>query len=98
MGINEKQESPGQWVVYILHCSDQSLYTGVTTDLNRRLKEHNEGAMGAKYTRARRPVTLAWFEQCDSRSSATIREAEIKKLDRDQKLELIGKRSRQNSS
>lgn len=91
MGIDKTQEGTEPWVVYILHCSDKSLYTGVTTDLDRRLKEHNEGALGAKYTRARRPVTLAWFEQCDSRSSATIREAEIKKLDREQKLELIRK-------
>jgi putative endonuclease len=91
MGIAKSEEEPGQWLVYMVQCNDKSLYTGVTTDLDRRLKEHNEGTLGAKYTRARRPVSLAWFEQCDSRSSATIREAEIKKLDRNQKLELIGK-------
>ncbi|MFV1996553.1 MAG: GIY-YIG nuclease family protein [Acidiferrobacterales bacterium] len=73
----------------MVQCRDKSLYTGVTTDLDRRMKEHNESALGAKYTRARRPVTLEWFEQCDSRSSAAIREAEIKKLDRDQKLQLV---------
>jgi putative endonuclease len=89
MGV--EQIGAEQWFVYILHCSDDSLYTGVTTDLDRRVTEHNESPLGAKYTRARRPVTLAWFEQCDSRSSAAIREAEIKKLDREQKLKLIRK-------
>ncbi len=91
MGIDKAQEDSGQWLVYMVHCNDNSLYTGVTTDLERRLKEHNEGTIGAKYTRARRPVTLAWYEQCESRSSAAIREAEIKKLDRAQKLQLIRK-------
>ena len=91
MGVDKLQEYSGRWIVYIVHCSDDSLYTGVTTDLNRRLKEHNESSMGAKYTRARRPVTLAWFEQCESRSNASTREAEIKKLDREQKLQLIKK-------
>ncbi len=89
MGIDKAQQGPGQWVVYMVHCVDNSLYTGVTTDLDRRLQEHNDGSIGAKYTRARRPVTLAWFERCDSRSSAVLREAEIKKLDRGQKLQLI---------
>ena len=91
MGIDKAQEDPGQWVVYMVHCNDNSLYTGVTTDLDRRLQEHNKGTIGAKYTRARRPVTLAWFERCNSRSSAAIREAEIKKLGRQQKLQLIRK-------
>jgi len=89
MGVVKAQEEPGQWLVYMVQCSDNSLYTGVTTDLDRRMKEHNESALGAKYTRARRPVTLAWIERCDSRSSAATREAEIKKLDRGQKLQLI---------
>jgi putative endonuclease len=77
------------WYVYMLYCDDGSLYTGITTDLMRRLSEHNDNKLGARYTRARRPVKLAWFEQCDSRSHASVREAEIKKLDRQQKSELI---------
>ncbi len=92
MGV--EKDDTGRWFVYMLQCSDDSLYTGVTTDIDRRLAEHNESPLGSKYTRARRPVTLTWFEQCDSRSSATIREAEIKNLDRAQKLELIRKKSR----
>ncbi len=91
MGINKEQSESEKWFVYLLHCSDNSLYTGITTDLDRRLKEHNESPLGSKYTRARRPVTLAWFEQCESRSGATIREAEIRKLDREQKLKLARK-------
>lgn len=77
------------WYVYMLYCDDGSLYTGITTDLTRRLAEHNDNKLGARYTRARRPVRLAWFEQCQSRSHASVREAEIKKLDRRQKTELI---------
>ncbi len=89
MGI--EKDDAGCWFVYMLQCSDNSLYTGVTTDLDRRLTEHNEDRKAAKYTRARRPVALVWSERCDSRSSASIREADIKKLDREQKLRLIGK-------
>lgn len=77
------------WFVYILSCGDGSLYTGITTDLRRRLDEHNDSKLGARYTRARRPVELLWFEQYDSRSNAAIREAEIKKLDRLQKIALV---------
>jgi len=79
----------GEWFVYMLYCGDGSLYTGITTDLQRRVSEHNEAKSGARYTKARRPVSLAWFEQCGSRSAASIREAEIKKLDRKQKALLI---------
>ena len=91
MGItlSEKNNQDTEWFVYMLYCGDGSLYTGVTTDLDRRLQEHNEGPLGAKYTRARRPVTIAWHEECESRSSAVIREAEIKKMNREQKLRLV---------
>lgn len=89
MGI--EKDDTGCWFVYMLQCSDDTLYTGVTTDLDRRLTEHNESPLGAKYTRARRPVELVWSEKCDSRSNATTREAEIRKLDRKQKLQLVGK-------
>jgi len=78
------------WFVYILHCQDNSLYTGVCTDLERRLNEHNHcNKKGARYTRPRRPVTMVYQEDCDDRSAACKREAAIKKLTRIQKLALI---------
>lgn len=79
------------WFVYVLRCADGSLYTGITTDITRRLAEHNgDGGLGARYTRNRRPVTLAYFEPADSRSHASRREAAIKRLDRAGKLALCG--------
>lgn len=75
--------------VYIALCGDQSLYTGYTTDLNRRLEEHNSGKKGARYTKAHRPVKLVHSERFGSASAAKIREAEIKKLPREEKLKLI---------
>ena len=77
------------WFVYILQCNDQTLYTGVTTDLDRRVEEHNSGSKGAKYTTARRPVKMVYSEQLDSRSSAQQREHQIKSLTRRQKQQLI---------
>lgn len=76
------------WYVYMLRCGDGSLYTGSTTDVARRLREHQIGT-GAKYTRSRPPVTLAYTEEAPDRSAALRREAAIKKLPRRQKLELI---------
>ena len=77
------------WIVYILECNDKTLYTGITTDLDRRVEEHNNSDKGAKYTAARRPVKVVYSEQLDSRSSATQREMQIKSLSRDQKQNLI---------
>ena len=78
------------WVVYILRCSDDSLYTGITKDLNRRLKEHNsDNTKAARYTRARRPVSLAYQENCQDRSHASQREHQLKQLSRQQKLLLL---------
>jgi putative endonuclease len=77
------------YFVYILHCSDGTYYTGITTDLQRRLEEHNHSAKGAKYTRARRPVTLVYSEKLDDKSSASKREYAIKKLSRMQKIALF---------
>lgn len=81
------------WYVYMLRCGDGSLYTGSTTDVERRLREHQEGT-GARYTRSRPPVTLAYAEEAPDRSAAQRREAAIKKLPRAQKLKLIGKGER----
>lgn len=76
------------WFVYILRCGDGSLYTGCTNDLPRRLEAHRSGR-GAKYTRSRLPVTLAYREAAADRSAALRREAAIKRLTRRQKLALI---------
>lgn len=84
-------ESDGRaaWFVYMLRCADSSLYTGITTDISRRLAEHNgEGEQGARYTRSRRPVVVAYSEAADSRATASRREAAIKRLTRAQKLKL----------
>jgi len=78
------------YFVYIVRCSDDTLYTGITTDLSRRVGEHNsKEGKSAKYTRARQPVTLVYSEKYDDRSSASKREAEVKKLSRKEKLEII---------
>ena len=77
------------WYVYIVECADRSLYTGITTDVQRRLSEHNSSSKSAKYTRSRRPVILVWSKQVRNRSEASIEEARIKRLSRKQKLELI---------
>ena len=77
------------WFVYILRCADTTLYTGVTTDIDRRLREHNGTVAGAKYTRVRQPVLLVYTEACTSRGAAQKREAEIKKMSRPQKLGLL---------
>lgn len=77
------------WSVYMLRCADGTLYTGITTDVSRRVAEHNgDGAPGARYTRSRRPVQLVYLEAAASRSDATRREAAIKRLDRVRKLAL----------
>lgn len=76
------------WTVYILRCGDGTLYTGCTNDLPRRLASHQSGK-GAKYTRSRPPVTLAYQEEAPDRSAALRREIAIKRLTRRQKLLLI---------
>lgn len=88
MRANKVNQS--EWVVYILSCADGTLYTGVTTDVDRRVRQHNgELVGGARYTRVRRPVTLAWYQGCDSRGQACQYEAQIKALSRLQKERLI---------
>ena len=75
------------WTVYLLKCADGTLYCGCTNNLTKRLAAHNRG-QGAKYTRSRRPVALAWQEEQPDRSAALRREAQVKKLSRAQKLAL----------
>ncbi|PLX86704.1 MAG: endonuclease [Desulfuromonas sp.] len=77
------------WYVYILRCADDTLYTGITNDLEMRLRTHAEGR-GAKYTRGRLPVELLYREQATSRGEATRREMAIKRLPRQGKLALVG--------
>lgn len=77
------------WWVYIVECSDKSMYTGITTDTDRRVMEHNTSTKGAKYTRSKRPVSLVYKEHCENRSIASKREYEIKKLKRADKLLLV---------
>ncbi|RLA84350.1 MAG: GIY-YIG nuclease family protein [Epsilonproteobacteria bacterium] len=79
------------YFIYILECSDGSLYTGITKDVAKRLDEHNTSKKGAKYTKARRPVKLLYQEPSLDRSSASKREYSIKKLTRLKKLQLIQK-------
>lgn len=76
------------YFVYILECNDKTLYTGITTDIQKRLHAHNTSTTGAKYTKARRPVRLLYAETCTNRSTALTREYEIKKLTRKEKMEL----------
>jgi len=76
------------WQVYIILCSDETLYTGITRDVVRRLDQH-AGQGGAKYFRGRRPKQLVYLENGHTRSSASKREAAIKKLDRIEKVQLI---------
>lgn len=77
------------WFVYILKCNDETLYTGVTNDLARRVDEHNFLSVGAKYTRARRPVELVYSRKFRSRSRAQQEEYRIKKLNRGEKMKLL---------
>lgn len=76
------------YYTYIVRCADKTLYTGWTTDLNRRLQAHNSG-QGAKYTRSRRPVTLVYAERFESKNEAMSREWHIKKLRLEQKENLL---------
>jgi putative endonuclease len=78
-----------KWYLYIVKCSDDSLYTGITTDIDRRVVEHNASKRGAKYTRSRRPVALMMVKEYCSRALAASAEARVKSLTRKQKLELI---------
>ena len=78
----------GEWFVYIVACSDGTLYAGVTTDANARVARHNAGA-GAKYTRTRRPVELVYLEPANGRGAALTREHEIKRMSADAKRRLV---------
>ena len=76
------------WYLYILRCKDDTLYTGITTDVEKRLEAHRSGK-GAKYTRGRSPLELVYREECESHSHALKREWEIKRLTRTEKEKLM---------
>lgn len=81
------------YYVYILECSDKTLYTGITTDLKRRISEHNSSELGAKYTSPRRPVKIIYSKKFKNRSLASKEEARIKKLKRNNKLKLTNNKT-----
>lgn len=77
------------YYLYLLECADKTLYTGITTDLKRRVAEHNNSKLGSKYTAARRPVKLVYSKRYKSRALASQAEAGMKKLSRKEKLDII---------
>ncbi|MEK9176653.1 MAG: GIY-YIG nuclease family protein [Patescibacteria group bacterium] len=83
------------WHVYIVKCIDDSLYTGITTDISRRVIEHNNSKLGAKSLKGKRPVTLVYSENYDTQSEARKREAAIKQWKREYKLKLIERSTEQ---
>lgn len=84
-----KKSASDPWFVYLLRCADGSLYTGITNDVNRRLRKHQEG-VGARYTRTRRPVSLLYQEKLRDRAAALIRECEVKSFPKKKKEALVG--------
>ena len=89
MTLTKKKEKKHKWFMYVLECSDSTLYTGITTNIHRRINEHNTSIKGAKYTRNRRPVKLLYKIEFENRSSASKAEIRFKKLTRKQKLDII---------
>lgn len=86
--LSKKIKTKENWSLYILRCSDGSLYTGITKDLERRLKMHNDGK-ASRYTRTRRPVELAYQENCGTHAQALVRECKIKTFPKEKKQGLI---------
>ena len=80
------------WYVYMVRCNDGTLYTGITNDLEKRIKAHNSGKDGARYTRSRRPVKLVYSEEAGAKSTAAKLENKIKKMTRAKKMETIERR------
>jgi len=88
--VGDKTTMPSSWSVYMVRCVDNSLYTGITTDIKRRLREHNnELTSGARYTRARRPVELVYHEPVKNRRVASQREVELKSWSKQAKEDLV---------
>ena len=89
--ITKLTKTKKNWFIYILKCSQNTFYTGITTNIQRRIKEHDVGK-GAKYTKGRAPFELVYQEECLNRSAASKREYQIKNLSLDDKHKLINKR------
>jgi len=87
-GVERKASRSKKWSSYLLECADGTYYSGVATDLEDRLREHNAGR-GAKYTRGRRPVRLVWFRKCGSYAKARALEARVKGCSREKKSQLV---------
>lgn len=87
-GSRRRRTKSEPWFLYILECSDGSFYTGITNDLSRRLKMHQDGK-ASRFTRTRRPVELLYHEPCRNRTEALVRECAVKSLSRRKKEELI---------
>ena len=85
---------PSKWYIYLVRCSDGTLYTGITNDLGRRIREHNSEKGGARYTRSRRPVELVYSESAGSRSEAAKREYRIKRMTLSDKRKMLKGSSR----
>ena len=85
-----KKKNAGDWSLYILKCCDGTFYTGITTDLERRLQMHQTGK-ASRYTRTRRPVEMLYKEKCGDRTTALVRECEVKEWPRKKKEELVFK-------
>lgn len=83
------KESDKPWYVYMVICNDRTIYTGIARDLEKRVSEHNNGVNGAKYTRSRRPVKIVYQETQSSRSAASKRELQLKRMTRAGKLQII---------
>ena len=91
--ISDMQDIEPAWTVYIVRCADGSLYTGISVEVLRRIEEHNSSNhLGARYTRTRRPVELVYCEPAASRSEASRRERDIKRLPRHKKEALLAAR------
>lgn len=77
------------YILYIVRCADRTLYTGITTDIERRMHEHNTSPKGARYTRSRRPVKLVYSQRYRTRSTASRAEAAMKRMTRQEKLRTV---------
>jgi predicted GIY-YIG superfamily endonuclease len=89
MGVGKKRKKKtSAWVLYILKCRDNTLYTGITNDVSRRVEQHNHGT-ASRYTRSRLPVKLIFSEPCRNRSQALKKEYGVKQLSRKEKIEYI---------
>ncbi|PIR14072.1 endonuclease [Candidatus Falkowbacteria bacterium CG11_big_fil_rev_8_21_14_0_20_39_10] len=82
------------WHIYILECKDKTFYTGITTNLKRRLEEHNTSGLGAKYTKGRRPVKLVYSIRKKGKPGALKEEYRLKKLSRVEKIKIINKKNK----